>query len=262
MEGENGTEVGTKSDISNPVLDLWRSASGQGTTHWTQQVPLENPLPVKKSEPLLSGPSGSELADTRVRRVNLEAHLESENVRLNELFAEGEAVKSDILHYSNVVHKLKTRCSEADAIWRNSLKEYVDSQKKYAEVHDALTETALKWKHESSELFRFRERLKALQQKRPQLEAALMTISNECDVLSQKVAAATVERDKLEVLLKNLTDTNREARSLVNRKSVSTQTTCNLQFISEMDKIKGDLTKQMNTVQRVREAIDLVRRCS
>lgn len=262
MSGEARTSSDETSELSNPVIEGRRNSNGGGSIHRTHYIPLESSPLVTEAGLSLPEANEKELAEARVRRVHRGLHLKSENVRLNELFAEGEAVKSDILHYSNVVHKLKTRSFEADAIWRDSLKFFIESQKRYSEVHDALAEAELKWKRESSELFRFRERLKVLQLKKPQLDQALMKTTEECDMLSQNLAAAIIERDKLQVLLKSLSDTNREAQTVIKKKSANTQTACDLQFISEIDKIKGDLNNQMKTVKRVREAIDLVRRCS
>lgn len=260
--GEARSSSDETSELSYPVLEERRYSNAGGGIHRTHYIPLESSPLVTEAGISPPRPNEHELADVRVRRVHRELHFKSENLRLNELFAEGEAVKSDILHYSNVVHKLKSRSSEADAIWRDSLKFFIESQKRYSEVHDALAEAELKWKRESSEFFRFRERLKVLQLKKPQLEQALMKTTNECDMLSKNVAAAIIEREKLQVLLKSLTDTNREAQTVLKKKSANTQTTCDLQFISEIDKFKRDLNNQMKTVKRVREAIDLVRRCS
>jgi len=206
--------------------------------------------------------SWHDLPRTGADQGNIEAILDEDSHKLDSLYEEGEALKIDIMTYMKMVDRLHQKRDEAGVVWRTTLGKYNSYQKNFSTLHSAVVGIQSKWRDEASGFNKLAKRLQILRVKRPQLEQELIEVSEDCESLSAKVAAAQAERNKLEILLSKLVESNKEAEKLVHQNSTATQTLCDFRVMSDIENIQKQLSAQLKAVKSVREAVDLVRLCS
>ena len=204
----------------------------------------------------------AEVSRVRIKKESFQSIVDEESHKLDALYQEGEALKVDIVNYMEMVDRLQQKRDEAGDVWRTTLGKYNSYQKNFSTLRSAVVGIQSKWKEEAAEFNKLARRLQVLRSKRPQLEAELIGVSTECDSLSRKVSAAQAERDRLESLLSKLTRSNEKADSLLRQTSTSTQTMCDFRVMNDIEKIQKQLSAQLKTVKGVREAVELVRRCT
>lgn len=198
----------------------------------------------------------------RLTRSRIESTVSEENQRIDHLFDEGEALKNDIVRYSDIVMKLHDKRNEADSIWRSTLTKYNAYQHNFSTLQSAVEEIKTLWKDELADFNRVSKKLFTLREKKTQLERELSQISEHCDFLTDKITSVIAERNRLCELDTRLEAANNQRHEAAQFKSEGTQTLCNFKVMSEIDVLREKLSEQTRTVKTVREAIDLVRRCS
>jgi len=195
----------------------------------------------------------------RVKNKELESSLSIESERMEELFREGEALKGDIVRYAQLVKGLEIKREEADRTWKSTLAQLNSYQKHCMTLQSSVNQARQQWREETGELEKLSKRLDRLRDRKPHLEKELASLTRECDLLAEKVAYATSEREKLRELEGRLRE---KPPTTTEVQSSSTQTLCNFKVMDEIDRLRARLNEQTSNTKSVREAIDLIRRCS
>jgi hypothetical protein len=202
------------------------------------------------------------LTRQRLRMTSIEDSLHREQLKFETMYREGEELKIDLARYVEIVTALKKRNQQANQIWRVELKTFNNHQKNFSTLKSAVSGIRSAWREEAVQFNKLSDRLRTLRSKRPQLDQELTSVSSECEKLSEQVAAAILERERLSSLLSKLVRSNKEADDLIQQRSMGTQTSCDFRVLDDLSNIHKQLDAQIKTVKGVRQAIDLVRRCT
>jgi hypothetical protein len=253
-----------ESTASTPILNVWETHTEVFPGDVAADVPPNiEPIPSASEAPVSTDPIPyALLSKRRTRRNHMEALIEIEENKLEELFVEGEALKLDIVKYVAAVEELRNKRKNADSQWRLSLTEFNQLQKNCATMAGAVAGMKARWAEEVLVFREEEEKLMKLRSRKPQLEKELRSISQTCTLLAERVSAALEERKRLESILVRLEESSMNAAGLIQRADADVQTELDASSILDLTRIESDLKKQIKTVKNVREAIDLIKRCS
>ena len=203
------------------------------------------------------------LQKLRIHNERLRKGLQYEWEKYEQLHADEEGLKSRLAKTVQVIEKLNEKSAALDDKGKDAESAYHDHRNLLVSLQSALSATKAQWKKESAEYTEYSTRLLRLKTQMPKLESELADVSNQCTRLADQINAATTEKGRLESVLNQIEQKNALMSSnTVSTSTVEVQTVCDLSMFADMERIRLELDNQLHAMKKVKEALELVRRCT
>lgn len=202
------------------------------------------------------------LLKVRLFHEKMKANLGHELEHYESLIAEEDGLRNRIAKRTETVRamadsaeEILTKCKEADKL-------YQTQRENLRSLQSLVAQTAKSIAIESERFSENTVKLNRIRNQQPRLEQELNQVTARCAALTAAVNRGTEERNRLEKLLTQLLDSNKDAQNSVNVISRSTQTMCDFKVLNEIETMREEIQLQLDNMKKVQNAISLVRRCT
>ena len=198
----------------------------------------------------------------RIQNQRLKQSLGDEEEKLESLQQEDQAIRAKITKGAKIVQKLANQAGALDEKYKKAEDLYRTGQANLETLRYSVEKMRGQWTKEAEEFNEVLVRLQRMRGQKQKLASELADVSEECSTLAEELGEALTERERLELLLARAEESNREANEFITRSSVEVQTNCDFEMITEIERVRSEVHHQLQAMKKVKDSIELVRRCS
>ena len=202
------------------------------------------------------------LQKVRFFHERLKANLAFEMEASDALETEEEELRNKLSKMQTVIETLSKRASECEIKCKETERGYLLQRENLRVTQTSLAELVETFSHDSKHFDDLTGRLSRLRKQRPRLDRDLAQLSDRCKLLTCRITEGLHERARLEDFLRKIVESNSQAAHASGLKSTAVQTVCDFGMFEDVELMRSDLRSQLTNMKKVKEAINLVRRCS
>jgi DNA repair exonuclease SbcCD ATPase subunit len=209
--------------------------------------------------------SESEIARLQRRRIHnerLRVALRSEQDAYEQLSLEEDQLVTRANRTTEMIITLAQKSEHLDERFKSVDELYRVNQQKLKLLHEAVDDITKQWQSDANEYNSHSSKLQKLRQQKTRLECEVIEVAGHCANLTAKLTQALQEKSSLEENISRTNRLNDEMRGKIDFTDKESQTSFSFNIIQDIENIHAELKKQRTTMKSVRQALDLVRRCT
>ncbi len=224
--------------------------------------PEESDMPPLPLDYPRSDSDALKLQKRRIYNERVRLALISEQEAFDCLLKEEEVLIKKANKTTDMIHNLVSKAEQLDQRYKSVDELYRTNQEKLKLLEQAVDGINKQWQQEATEINSHSGRLQKLRAQKSKLDIELVDAAGQCTALSAKLAASLQEKERLRDILAKITNENDSSKAQINFADKEVQTQFSFTVLDDIENIHLELEKQRTTMKNVREAIELIKRCT